>query len=582
MPKQTGINRLVRLWGIVFLLSVGGGLIFLDLIMSNRDFLSHAAQLRHDYIEHRKATAKQEVDRVVALINYEKASAEAVVRERIKDRTYEAHAVARNLYRQNQDKSEEEIERLMVAALSPVRYAQGQGYYFIARLNGLGILFPGNPEFEGRGLLDLQDAQGRYVIRDMSAIVRQAGEGFYGYHWSRPGEKEQNQKKIAYVKRLEDSDWFVGTGLYVDDVEERIKVDLLNAISRIKFGREGYVFVNRFSGEVLVSEGRCFAGDKKLWQIHGEDPESVKVVFAQELQAAAKPEGDYISYSWGKLTSPGLKAPKVSFICGLPDLQWIVGAGVYLDDVETEIALLHAELGRQNLRKMLFSTLLIIALVFLFILFFSRIGQAIKSEFSFFLKLLHQAVYADEAIACDQLKFIEFDRMAQAINHLLDDKVVARRELQSERVALQRSEAKFRDLLENSPDIRYQADLQGLVVYISPAAQRLSGYAPEEILGKPLTDFYVNPQDRECLLAILRRDGVVNEFVAPLKHRDGSTWWASANVRWRKDRHGKPFGVEGVCRDVSERVQALRCLQEREAKLKSILQASPTGIGVVV
>ncbi len=75
-------------------------------------------------------------------------------------------------------------------------------------------------------------------------MAKQDGESFYAYHWTKPKAEGNNYKKISFVKRFEPYDWFIGAGLYVDDIENQIKLDLLSTISRIRYGKEGYIFIN--------------------------------------------------------------------------------------------------------------------------------------------------------------------------------------------------------------------------------------------------------------------------------------------------------------------------------------------------
>ncbi len=149
-------------------------------------------------------------------------------------------------------------------------------------------------------------------------------------------------------------------------------------------------------------------------------------------------------------------------------------------------------------------------------------------------------------------------------------------------INLKNSEEKYRSLIENTPDIRYKTDAKGKIVYISPSVHTLSGYTVEESIGKHMTGGIVDPQERDLLLTSLRKDGYVHDFTAHLKRKDGSTWWASANIESRKNHNGNIIGMEGVVRDVTERVKAKILLRKRELKLESILQSAPTGIGMVV
>ena len=147
---------------------------------------------------------------------------------------------------------------------------------------------------------------------------------------------------------------------------------------------------------------------------------------------------------------------------------------------------------------------------------------------------------------------------------------------------LQASEIKYRVLADDSPDIRYQTDMEGNIIYISRSVNRIFGYRVEEVMGRKITDLYKTPEDRDVLLAALQKDGYINDFVAQLQRKDGSLCWFSSNAQFYKDDDGTILGVDGIVRDVNQHIQAELLLQNREAKLKSIMQAASAGIGVVV
>ncbi|GAH79570.1 unnamed protein product, partial [marine sediment metagenome] len=60
--------------------------------------------------------------------------------------------------------------------------------------------------------------------------------------------------------------------------------------------------------------------------------------------------------------------------------------------------------------------------------------------------------------------------------------------------ALRDSEERFRALIESSSDIIQVVDLNGILRYVSPSVQRILGYRPEELVGKPSIDI-VHPDD---------------------------------------------------------------------------------------
>ena len=276
MRKKTNFIKLIQVWGIIFLVGLGVCIVVIDNIISYHDFNFRADQMREDYVASQKKIIKQEVARVVDMIRYEKAQSEKLTRSKIKSRVYEAYSIAQNIYQQNQaTESKAKIQQMILDALRPIRFENGSGYYFATRMDGVSVLFADKPEMEKLNLLNMQGSRGKYVIKDLIEIMKQSGEGFYEYHWTKPEAAGNDFKKISFCKRFEPYDWFIGTGLYVDDVEDQIKTDLLSAISRIRFGKEGYIFVNKLNGDALVSNGKIFSGEKKLWEVFDKKPEKI-------------------------------------------------------------------------------------------------------------------------------------------------------------------------------------------------------------------------------------------------------------------------------------------------------------------
>jgi len=128
-----------------------------------------------------------------------------------------------------------------------------------------------------------------------------------------------------------------------------------------------------------------------------------------------------------------------------------------------------------------------------------------------------------------------------------------------------KSEKKYRDLIDTTPDLRYRTDLEGKIVFVSPSVQKLSGYTVDEAIGmKMAQEIYVYPDQRDTFLQTLQKKGSITDFEAQLKRKDGSKWWASTNAQFSKDEGGNILGVEGVTRDITERK-----LNEEQLSLQS-------------
>lgn len=562
--KRTSFTKLIQLWGIIFLIGLGGSLIAIDTVRSYRDFNFRADQMRTDYTARQKQIIRQEVERVVDMIRYEKAQSERLTKSKIKSRVYDVYAIAHHIYQENKTaKSKDEIQKMILDAISPIRFEQGSGYYFISRLDGVAILFPSKPELEGKNLIDVQDTHGQYLTKDIIKIVEQSGEGFHQYYWTKPNAEGNDFKKISFIKRLGLYDWFIGTGLYVDDVENQIKADLLSTISRIRFGKEGYIFINRLNGDALVSNGKLVSGTKKLWEVFNKNPEKMKNIFTKEYNAALKPKGDYIYYSHIKLTDPTKESLKTSFIYGIPELQWLVGTGVYLDDVETEIALMQTELNRRIKAKMIYSLIIAVGIVIFFLFLFSRLNRRLKKDFNLFISFFNRAALSYESIDRDKVQFDELDRMAENANKMLAD----RRQAEE---ALKGSEERYSAIFHEARD--------GIVL-IEAENGRISDCNPqfEEMTGRSLSDlrqmkiWEVRPPDKVERARVkfheIKEKKYGESAELELQKPDGTIVpieFVSKWVNFQNKNH-----ILSIARDTTERKRAEEALQKME-KLKSV------------
>jgi PAS domain S-box-containing protein len=134
--------------------------------------------------------------------------------------------------------------------------------------------------------------------------------------------------------------------------------------------------------------------------------------------------------------------------------------------------------------------------------------------------------------------------------------------------ALRESENKYRKIFENVQDIFYQTDNKGNIIDISPSIERYSGFPREELIGKSVGEVYFNPEDRIRLLKAIQEKGEVVDYELRLKSKDNRLIYASANAHVLFDLAGKPIGVEGTLRDITERKRAEEELQKLAAVVR--------------
>ncbi|HTY59533.1 MAG TPA: PAS domain S-box protein [Bacteroidota bacterium] len=145
--------------------------------------------------------------------------------------------------------------------------------------------------------------------------------------------------------------------------------------------------------------------------------------------------------------------------------------------------------------------------------------------------------------------------------------------------ALRASEQKYRSLFENAVEGFFRSMPDGALVTANPAMARLLGYDSVDEMARAgtmnLRSVYVNPMDRERMVALLQNQDLVTEFEAEYRRRDGTKGWFSANIRGHKDASGTLQFLEGTVMDVTARKRAKEDLESREAYLRAILDNAP-------
>jgi len=117
-------------------------------------------------------------------------------------------------------------------------------------------------------------------------------------------------------------------------------------------------------------------------------------------------------------------------------------------------------------------------------------------------------------------------------------------------------DAEYRHFFDTVQEIFYRADWKGLLTNITPSIWKYSGYTREELLGKPISDLYLNPEDRGRLIKELLTKGMVEDYEVKLKAKDRGVLDVLVNARLLKGFAGLPAGVEGSLRDITARKAA--------------------------
>ncbi len=152
-------------------------------------------------------------------------------------------------------------------AVRPMRFS-GQEYFYIYDMTGKSIMHPFRRDFEGKDMSGLKDENGVLIIRGFIDVVKSSGSGSVDYLWKKPGNQNPTLK-VGYVTAIKGTDWFVGTGLHIDDVDALVSKSkaLLGSfvigamVFSVLFGIIAVVSINRPLARLLASSRKLASGD---------------------------------------------------------------------------------------------------------------------------------------------------------------------------------------------------------------------------------------------------------------------------------------------------------------------------------
>ncbi|TWI70719.1 PAS domain S-box-containing protein [Desulfobotulus alkaliphilus] len=128
---------------------------------------------------------------------------------------------------------------------------------------------------------------------------------------------------------------------------------------------------------------------------------------------------------------------------------------------------------------------------------------------------------------------------------------------------LEESEQKYREIFENIQDVYYEIDMEGKIIELSPAIEKISLYQREDLIGTCLFSCCENPEKTGAdLFTDINELGFLHDFELSFKSRDGRVRNCSLSAGMVFDDKGKPLRVIGSIRDITDRKQAEQALRK--------------------
>jgi PAS domain S-box-containing protein len=143
---------------------------------------------------------------------------------------------------------------------------------------------------------------------------------------------------------------------------------------------------------------------------------------------------------------------------------------------------------------------------------------------------------------------------------------------------LRESQDRYRFLVENSPDVVFSSDADGLFTFMSESMERMTGWRPDELIGMHFSKVVEAGSLAEAATrwAALEADPATEQVAhIELEGPDGRTVPVEVSAIGMTDADGRFAGMHGSTRDISERDRLERELRESEERYRYLVASSP-------
>lgn len=212
----------------------------------------------------------------------------------------------------------EQAQRLARSRIETLRYGrEDKDYFWLQDMRPRMLMHPYRKDLNNQDLSEFRDPRGNPIFVEMADLVRRKNEGYIEYVWQWKDDPARMVAKESYIRGFEPWGWIIGTGIYIDDVNEeiaRIEGNLVRALlvisalvallllyvmreslrlekerSRADQGR--HELTERYrslveattEGTLLVLEDRCRYANPVLLEMLGYSPQELEMLDLADL-----------------------------------------------------------------------------------------------------------------------------------------------------------------------------------------------------------------------------------------------------------------------------------------------------------
>ena len=364
MFNEKNIVKIIAIGPLIFIPLIVIAISLFIAITSSDNFKEDIKKLESELVYAEKTAIKTRVDSIVSYITYRKSVIKKSLTSRVKKRVDNAYKIATNIYEQYKDtKSDKEIKDIIITALRPFSWNDGESFIWILDYKGFFYLAPDYlSHLEKTSIINFKDATGKHVIKEEIATCRDKKEGFLWDTFTKQNEDSNKQfKQVVFVKAFGHYDWYFGSGEYLDTANRHADENLLESLKKMYGSSANYVMVNTMDGDILLHRNLPELIGKNVHDINNP---VMLGIYDKTIKLLSEKDSAFGTYSWINQATKE-KEIKHGYVRKVSNSNWVVASGFFESTIKNLVAKKSTELYK--IRSIEVKNLLIISVILILI-----------------------------------------------------------------------------------------------------------------------------------------------------------------------------------------------------------------------
>ena len=238
------VTTIIVIFPLVTLLLYGALSYLFFSYSQKKDIELELENYKKSLLDIEKERLKGKINSLTQLIDYYDTISSTKIKDNVKMVVDVASDVANNIYNQYKGvKFEYEVKSMIRNALKNIHFEDNIGYHFLLDSKGKALIHT-DKQIQGTNILNIKDSNGKQIVHEFNKVIKDQGSGFVNYYWHIPNQdKRVTHYNIAYIKKLDAYDWYLGAGEYLKFANKLTRKNIIKYIASYSQSQDGYFFM---------------------------------------------------------------------------------------------------------------------------------------------------------------------------------------------------------------------------------------------------------------------------------------------------------------------------------------------------